>query len=74
MIVKHHKLKHINPVDTFGLDTVAGISSDSNTDRPHLEGRSNRGQGVCVPPSPLPLFWQYYPTARGLFRRVFWEK
>ena len=47
MIVKHHKLKHINPVDTFGLDTVAGISSDSNTDRPHLEGRSNRGQGVC---------------------------
>ena len=31
MIVKHHKLKHFNPVDTSGLDAVAAISSDSNT-------------------------------------------
>ena len=60
MIVKHHKLKHFNPVDTSGLDAVAAISSDSNTTQELTvlicRAGVSRGRGVYISPPPLPYF------------------
>ena len=62
MIVKHHKLKHFNPVDTSGLDAVAAISSDSNTTQglTVLICRAGVTGGRVGGVLPLLLFWHYY--------------
>ena len=57
--MKHHKLKHFNPVDTSGLDAVAAISSDSNTTQELTvlicRAGVSRGRGVYITPPPCPI-------------------